>query len=145
MTQPVVPVTADVNPLKKYGMLIWTVLGVTFLAYYAALSGDGRIDLDEGLVIGSVGLQAVGTYIVPQTPRFRFAKNTIAGLLAALALGAQFFVGLVDGWHQQQIVFLVATILTGAGALVLPAVSDNGVGSGLGAEPREPVTSGTVR
>ena len=89
-------------------------------------------------------MQALVTYVVPQTPRFRFAKNAAAGVIAALALGGQFFVGLVDGWEQQQVVFLIATILTAAGALVLPAVSDNGVGSGLGANEREPITAGTT-
>jgi hypothetical protein len=143
MTQPG-PTTADVGPLKKYGMLLWTVAGIVFMAYYAALSGDGRVDLDEGLTIGTVGVQALVTYVVPQTPRFRFAKNAAAGVIAALALGGQFFVGLVDGWEQQQVVFLIATVLTAAGALVLPAVSDNGVGSGLGANEREPITAGTT-
>jgi hypothetical protein len=130
--------TADVSPLKKYGVLLWSVAGLVILAWQQALAGDGRVDLDEGLVLGTVGLQGLLTYVVPQTPRFPKAKNVISGLLGLLALGGAFYMGLVDGFSQQEVATIVITALTAAGAL-LPGVSDNGTGGGLGADRRNPV------
>jgi len=135
--------TADVNPLKKYGMLLWTVAGLVILAWQQAIAGDGRVDLDEALVLGTVGAQGVMTYIVPQTPRYPWAKNAVSAVLGLLALGGAFYMGLTDGFSQQEVATLVITGLTSAGALVAPAVSDTGVGSGAGVDRREPVVSTT--
>lgn len=138
--EPTVTVaTADVSPAKKYGMLAWTVAGLVIAAYWTALQGDGKITLEEWLALGVIFIQGVATYLVPQTPRFRFAKNLAAGFIAVLGLGAQFWTLAVNGPTQQSIGLVVITFLTAAGALVLPAVSDNGVGSGLGASRSNPV------
>jgi hypothetical protein len=140
MTQPAPtsPTTADVSPFRKYGMLAWTVAGAVIAAYWSALT-DNRITLDEWLVIAVVGVQGVAIYIVPQTPNWRWAKNTAAGFIGVLGLGGQVWTMVVESPTQQNVTLIVITFLTTAGALVLPAVSDNGVGSGLGADARNPV------
>lgn len=140
MTQPAPtkPTTADVSPWRKYGMLAWTVAGAIVAAYWAALT-DNRITLDESLVIATVGVQSISIYLVPQTPNWRWAKNAAAGFIGVLSLGGQVWTMVVETPTQQGVTLIVITFLTTAGALVLPAVSDNGVGSGLGAPARNPV------
>jgi hypothetical protein len=136
MTQPVR--TADVSPLRKYGMLAWTVAGAVIAAYWAALT-DNRVTLDEWLAIAVVGVQGVSIYLVPLTPNWRWAKNAAAGFVGVLGLGGQVWVMAVREPTQQSITLLIITFLTTAGALVLPAVSDNGVGQGAGVPARNPV------
>jgi hypothetical protein len=137
--EPIGPTTADVSPFRKYGMLAWIVAGAVIAAYWSALTGDGRVDLDEGLVIGVVGVQGISTYLVPLTPGWRWAKNAAAGFIGVLSLGGQVWTMAVESPNQQSIGLLVITFLTTAGALVLPAVSDNGVGQGAGVPARNPV------
>ena len=73
MTQPG-PTTADVGPLKKYGMLLWTVAGIVFMAYYAALSerrlvasapGDEQLGDIRRDIHGAVGESSLANWPVP--------------------------------------------------------------------------------
>ena len=81
MSQPAIAV-ADVSPVKKYGMLAWTVAGLVIAAYWTALT-DNRITLDEGLAIGVVFVQGVAIYIVPQT-EVKATVRTVSGTISFL-------------------------------------------------------------
>ena len=129
----------QVNPLVKYGKLFGQILILVLLSWQAALQGDGRVDLDEGLALGATAANGALTYLVPNFPRARWIKNAINAVLALLALGALFWGGLANGLDSQEVAMILITLLGGLGVLALPAVSDpkyGGAGQGIGTTNR---------
>lgn len=112
--------------LKKYGKAIVAVIGAALTVAYGALNGDQHIDPEEGVQIAIAGSTAVGVYLVPLVPEYRWAKTAVAAMLAVLQVLATVILG---GLDQSEWIALVLAALTVLGVGVAPAVSDNGVGS----------------
>ncbi|MCW6003842.1 hypothetical protein K1W54_04495 [Micromonospora sp. CPCC 205371] len=112
--------------LKKYGKAIVAVIGAALTIAYGALNGDQHIDPEEGVQIAIAGSTAVGVYLVPLVPEYRWAKTAVAAMLAVLQVLATVILG---GLDQSEWIALVLAALTVLGVGVAPAVSDNGVGS----------------
>lgn len=112
--------------LKKYGKAIIAVIGAALTVAYGALNGDQHIDPEEGVQIAIAGSTAVGVYLVPLVPEYRWAKTAVAAVLAVLQVLATVILG---GLDSAEWVALVLAALTVLGVGVAPAVSGNGVAS----------------
>lgn len=112
--------------LKKYGKAIAAVIGAALMVAYGALNGDRHIDPEEGVQIAIAGSTAVGVYLVPLVPEYRWAKTAVAAVLAVLQVLATVILG---GLDSAEWIALVLAALTVFGVGAAPAVSDNGVGS----------------
>jgi peptidoglycan/LPS O-acetylase OafA/YrhL len=125
---------------KKYGKALAAVAGAVLTVAYGALSGDHHIDPDEAVQIAIAAATAVGVYLVPLTPRYRWGKTAIAVILAVLQVLATVILG---GLDSNEWIALVLAALTAAGVGAAPAVSSNGVTSRgpKAAAPAERVTA----
>lgn len=112
--------------MQQYGKAVAAVLGAILVAAYAALGGDSRIDAEETVQISIAAATAVGVYLVPLAPQYRWVKTAVAVVLAVLQALATAVLGGLDA--GEWIVLMLAG-LTAAGVAVAPAVSGNGVGS----------------
>ena len=110
--------------LKKYGKALAAVVGAALTVAYGALSGDHHIDPDEAVQIAIAAASAIGVYVVPLTPQYRWGKTAIAVILAVLQVLTTVVLG---GLDSNEWIALVLAALTAAGVGVAPAVSSNGV------------------
>src|SRR5690606_3431081 len=117
--------------INKYGKAIAAVVGATLVVVHAALS-DQRITAEEWVQVAIAGVTAVGVYLVPLAPKYRWGKSAVAVLLAVLQALTTVILG---GLDTREVIVLVLAGLTAAGVVVAPAVSDNGIGS---KDPRVP-------
>jgi hypothetical protein len=112
--------------VQQYGKAIVAVIAAALTVAYAALSGDQRIDAEEAVQIGIAAATAVGVYLVPLAPRYRWAKTAVAAVLGVLQALATVVLGGLDASEWIVLALAAATVL-GVGAS--PAVSGNGVTS----------------
>lgn len=122
--------------LKRYGKAIAAVVGAGLTVAYGALNGDQHIDPQEGVQIAIAAATAVGVYLVPLAPQYRWGKTAVAAVLAVLQVLATVILGGLDG---SEWIALVLAALTVVGVGVAPAVSDNGVTAGAVKAPLPPV------
>lgn len=112
---------------RKYGQAIMSVVFSLGTAAYVYLNGgDRRVDTEEGVQLGIVVAQALLVYVVPLASHARWAKTAVELILAALLALASV---IIDGFELSTdgIVILLA-VLSAAGVVAAPAVSDNGIG-----------------
>ncbi|MBO4207606.1 hypothetical protein [Micromonospora echinofusca] len=114
--------------MQKYGKAIASAVFFVLTAVYAMLSGDHRIDPEEWVAVAIAATNAIGVYLVPLTPQFGWSKTLVAGLLAALQVAATVILGGIDPDEWLLILLAVGQAL---GVGWAPAVSDNGVSSGV--------------
>ncbi|MDG4790361.1 hypothetical protein O7626_31330 [Micromonospora sp. WMMD1102] len=112
--------------IRKYGKALAAVAGAALVAAYGALNGNQHVDPEEGVQIAIAAATAVGVYLVPLAPQYRWAKTAVAVVLGVLQVLATSILGGLDG--QEWIALLLAG-LTAAGVGFAPAVSDNGIAS----------------
>jgi hypothetical protein len=112
--------------IRKYGKALAAVAGAALTVAYGALSGDQHIDPEEGVQISIAAATAVGVYLVPLVPEYRWAKTAVAAVLAVLQVLATVILG---GLDSNEWIALLLAALTVLGVGVTPAVSDNGVAS----------------
>lgn len=113
--------------LTKYGKAAVAVVGAALVVAYSALTGDQHIDSEEGVQIAIAGTTAVGVYLVPLAPQFRWGKTAVAALLAVLQVLATVILG---GLDPNEWIALVLAALTVLGVGAAPAISDNGIAAG---------------
>lgn len=111
---------------SKYGKAIAAVIGAALVVAYAALLGDQHIGSEEAVQIAIAVAGAIGVYLVPLAPQYRWGKTAVAVVLAALQVLTTSILGGVDGAEWLAIVLAA---LTATGVAFTPAVSDNGIGS----------------
>lgn len=111
---------------SKYGKAITAVIGAALMVAYAALLGDQHIGSEEAVQIAIAAAAAIGVYLVPLAPQYRWGKTAVAVVLGALQVLATSILGGVDGAEWLAIVLAA---LTAAGVTFAPAVSDNGISS----------------
>lgn len=116
------------NPFKKYGKPLVSVLVLAALALYVALGADthggARIVDIEWIAIAVASAQGLTTYIIPLAPQYPWAKTAVGAVLAGLDVLAVVILGGLDA----QELFLIGFAVAGAlGIAVAPAVSNNGV------------------
>ncbi len=116
----------------RYGKAIAATVFAALTALYAVSSGDDRVDPDEWVAIAIATVSAVGVYLVPLAPRYRWAKTAVAALLAGLQVLATVILGGLDADEWLLVLIAVGQAL---GVAVAPATSDNGVASRPGAVP----------
>ncbi|MDG4792025.1 hypothetical protein O7626_40125 [Micromonospora sp. WMMD1102] len=109
---------------QKYGKALAAVAGAALTIAYGALSGDQRIEPDEAVQIAIAAATAVGVYLVPLVPEYRWAKTAVAAVLAVLQVLATVILG---GLDSNEWIALLLAALTVLGVGITPAVSDNGV------------------
>lgn len=98
-----------------YMKLVWAVAGALALALKGALV-DG-MSVEDYVVVGSAGLAAVGTWLVPNTPTLAAAKLWVN----ALVLGAGVLVPLLAGGVSgEEWMTVVIAVLTAAGVYLMP-------------------------
>ncbi|WDZ87175.1 hypothetical protein [Micromonospora cathayae] len=112
--------------MEKYGKAIAAVVGAILVASYAALGGDNHIDAEETVQIAIAAATAIGVYLVPLAPQYRWAKTAIAVVLAVLQALTTTVLGGLDAGEW---IVLVLAALTAAGVTFAPAVSGNGIAS----------------
>jgi hypothetical protein len=110
----------------KYGKALAAVAAAVLAAAYAAMSGDQRIEPDEWVQVAIAAATAVGVYLVPLAPRYRWGKTAVAAILSVLQVLTTVILG---GLEPGEWMMLALAALTVAGVGVAPAVSDNGVSS----------------
>ncbi|ROT34100.1 hypothetical protein [Micromonospora sp. HM5-17] len=109
--------------IRKYGKALAAVVGAALTVAYGALSGDQHIAPEEGVQIAIATATAVGVYLVPLTPQYRWAKTAVAVILSVLQVLATVILGGLDA-HEWIALLLAGLTVAGVGAA--PAVSNNG-------------------
>ncbi|MEO3745021.1 hypothetical protein [Plantactinospora sp. B5E13] len=110
--------------IRKYGKALAAIAGAALTVAYGALSGDQRIEADEAVQIAIAAATAIGVYLVPLTPQYRWAKTAVAVVLSVLQVLATVILG---GLDSNEWIALLLAALTVAGVGAAPAVSSNGV------------------
>lgn len=118
--------------LKKYGKAIAAVVGAGLTVAYGALSGDQRIESDEAVQIAIAAATAVGVWVVPLAPQYRWGKTAVAAVLAVLQVLTTVIVG---GLDSNEWIALALAALTVVGVGAAPATSANGISSSSPAAP----------
>jgi hypothetical protein len=111
---------------SRYGKAIAATLGAVAMSIYVALT-DNHITTLEWILAGQAWIGALGVYVVPLAPQYRYGKTAVGALFAgseALVLAVP---GGVDGHEWLGILTVIGAA---AGIAGLPARSDNGVSSG---------------
>lgn len=123
--------------IAKYGKAAAAVAGAVAMSLWVALTDD-RITTLEWVLAGQAWIGALGVYVVPLAPQYRWAKTAVAALFA----GSEALVlALPGGVNRQEWLGVVIVIASVAGVAGLPAVSGNGVSSRRAAgRPRPGVT-----
>lgn len=122
--------------MQKYGKAFASVVFFVLTAAYTMLSGDQHIDPEEWVAVAIAAASAVGVYLVPLAPQYRWGKTAVAVVLAALQVAATVILGGIDSNEWLLIVLAVGQAL---GVAAAPAVSDNGVSSKAGVTAPDPV------
>jgi hypothetical protein len=112
--------------LQKYGKPLTSVFFAALVVAYAKLSGDQHIDPAEWVAIAIAFTNAVGVYLVPLVPQYRWSKTGVGVLLAVLQVLATLILG---GLDSNEWILLLLTAGQALGVIVAPAVSDNGISS----------------
>lgn len=110
---------------KTYGKALAAVVGAALIVVQTAV-GDGRIDAQEWVQIAIAAATAVGVYVVPLAPQYRWGKTAVAVVLAVLQVLTTVVLG---GLDTQEVVTLLITALTAAGVAGMSAVSGDGTSS----------------
>ena len=111
---------------STYGKAVAAVVGAILVAAQVALFGDQHISADETVRIAIGAVTAIGVYLVPLVPQYRWAKTAVAVLLSALQVTVTVVLG---GVSTDEWIAIVLAGLTAAGVAVTPAVSGNGISS----------------
>lgn len=110
----------------KYGKALAATVAAALTVAYGALSGDRHVDPDEGVQIAIAAATAVGVYLVPLAPQYRWGKTAVAVVLSVLQVLTTVVLGGLDAGEW---IALALAALTVVGVGAAPAVSDNGVES----------------
>jgi hypothetical protein len=110
--------------LSAYGKAIAAVVFAVLTAAQVYLGGDNRIDGEEWVQLGIAAATAIGVYLIPLAPQYRWAKTAVAVLLSVLQALATVVLG---GLDTNEILVLVLAGLMALGVGVAPAESNNGV------------------
>lgn len=99
-----------------YRKLFWAILGAVLFGVQGALT-DGGLSVAEVITVGSAGLAAVGTWLVPNTAALATAKTWVN----AVVLGAGVLLPLLPGGLTgQEWVTVGLAVLTAAGVYLVP-------------------------
>ena len=114
--------TSPTNPSRwqRYGKALAATVGAALTVAYGALSGDQHIDPDEAVQIAIAAATAVGVYLVPLAPQYRWAKTGVAVVLSVLQVLVTVILGGLDAGEWMALAIAAATVL---GVGVTPAVS----------------------
>ena len=126
--------------IRKYGKALAAVAGAAFTVAYGALSGDQRIEPDEAVQIGIAAATAVGVYLVPLTPQYRWGKTAVAVVLSVLQVLATVILG---GLDSNEWIALLLAALTVLGVGAAPAVSSNGTSNQVPLDSPDPARART--
>lgn len=99
-----------------YMKLIWAVAGAVALAVKGALVDDG-MSVEDYVVVGSAGLAAVGTWLVPNTSVLAAAKLWVNSIVLGAGVLVPLLAGGVTG--EEWMTVLIA-VLTAAGVYFAP-------------------------
>lgn len=100
----------------NYMKLVWALAGAVALGMQTGLS-DGVLSLEDGLLVGSAGLAALGTWLMPNTAALVAAKLWVN----AFVLGTGTLVTVLpDGVTGQEWMTVGIMVLTSAGVYVVP-------------------------
>jgi len=111
---------------QKYGKALASAFFAALVVVYANASGDHHLDATEWVAVAIALTGAVGTYVVPLAPRFRWGKTAVNTLLAVLQVLATLILG---GLDPNEWILLLLTAGQALGVAVTPATSDNGISS----------------
>lgn len=101
----------------NYMKLVWALAGTVALGLQTGLS-DGVLSLEDTLLVGSAGLAAVGTWLVPNTPVLATAKLWVN----AFVLGSGTLITVLpDGVTGQEWMTVSISVLTAAGVWAMPS------------------------
>ncbi len=105
---------------REYGKAISAVVLALVTALQAALP-DHLVNNTEWMQIIIAFVTAIGVYLVPVVPQFRWAKTAVGVLLSALNVVLTF---VVDGWQSTDLVPCILAIVTAIAVTASPAVSE---------------------
>ncbi|HEU4422076.1 MAG TPA: hypothetical protein VFR67_05990 [Pilimelia sp.] len=110
--------------MQKYGKAIASTFFAVLVVAYTMVSGDNRIDAVEWVAIAIAGTNAVGVYLVPLAPQYRYGKTVVGVALAVLQVLTTLIIG---GLDSNEWILLLLTAGQALGVVAAPAVSDNGI------------------
>lgn len=96
---------------RTYGKSAVALVLTVVTALHAALSDSttgGRVTEGEWLAIAVAATTAAGVYLVPNVPRWPWAKSVVALLLAALEAAT---LAIVDGWTTADLTMIILAAL----------------------------------
>ena len=105
----------------NYMKLVWALAGTVALGLQTGLT-DGALSLEDMLLVGSAGLAAVGTWIMPNTSLLATAKLWVNAFV--LGTGTLITV-LPDGVTGQEWMTCLISVLTAAGVYAMPSAGRN--------------------
>jgi hypothetical protein len=110
--------------MSRYGKALAAVVFAFLTALYSGLSGDDILEASEWVNIGIAAATAVGVYLVPLDPKFRWGKTAVGVILSVLQV---MYTVVIGGLDSNEWIMLALAALTALGVGVAPARSDNGV------------------
>lgn len=117
---------------QKYGKAAWAVLGAVAMSFYVALT-DNHVSTLEWVLAGQAWIGALGVYVVPLAPQYRWGKTAVGALFA----GSEALVlALPGGLNSQEWLGIAIVIGSVAGIAGMTSVSGNGVSSKPAVPPR---------
>ncbi|MGN9809317.1 hypothetical protein ACTMSW_08150 [Micromonospora sp. BQ11] len=112
--------------LRRYGKALAATAFAAVTTLYVTSSGDGRVDPDEWVAVAIAATSAVGVYVVPLAPRYRWTKTAVAALLAALQV---LVTAILGGLRADEWLLMAIAVGQAVGVAAAPATSGNGVTS----------------
>lgn len=110
---------------QRYGKSLVAVLLAVVTAVQAGLS-DGHITQGEGVQVVIALATAVGVYLVPIHPEWRWSKTAVAVLLAVLNALAALIVGGISSADWTELILAALTVLAVSAAPAQSTVGNGG-------------------
>lgn len=95
------------------------------------VSGDGGVDVSEGVAIAIGVVTAVMTWLIPLAPGVKWTKTAVGAVLAALQVAATV---VTDGVDSNDWLLIAFALLSAAGIALAPAASSTGAAVGFGSD-----------
>lgn len=109
----------------KYGKALAAVAGAVAMSLWVALTDD-RITTLEWVLAGQAWIGALGVYVVPVVPQYRWTKTAVGALFAG---SEALVIALPGGVNRQEWLGIVIVVAAMSGVAGMSSRSSNGVSS----------------
>jgi len=117
--------------MLKNGKAIVALLVALVAAAWPQLTGNHRLDLAEGIALGTALASTLVVYLVPLVPSAPWLKTLLYAVLAGLGVATT---AVVDGIDSSELLLILGAVASVFGVWVAPAASSTGVSVGWGSD-----------